>query len=228
MKRVREKLKSNSGLTAIFALGAFLFATLVSVAIIDAAMNNAKRVEGQLKEQASNMIVTSGATLLRQTLEDQSITIIQKLSPVDESVELERTYGDGSSRDLLTRALADAILDWRCGGGGFPCELSMKVDGAPEMDLTVVVMYDGSRLSMALKPADEEAAKTAKPMTLVFDGAQMLITKTPIYKIEYVQIGTTESGEPIVMETYVLDYWEQTSMVGFSAGSVRVEAKGAE
>lgn len=220
MKRIKEKLKSSAGVTAIFALGVFLLATLVSVAMVDSALNNAKRTRGQREEQSENLIVFSAATLMRQTLAGQSVTITQKFDP-DMTAEIEaRAYEGGND---LAQSLATAML----GTVSFSDTLTMAVGNRTEMKLKVETKFNGSRLTMAFKPDDTDI-ETAN-VILFFEGTRCFYVDTPNYEYEKVGEELLPDGRLIEIFDYVLKSWTRVTYVMFPGpANIHVEARDAK
>ena len=220
MNKVKEKLKSSAGVTAIFALGVVLLATLVSVAMVDSALNNAKRVRGQRQEQSENLIVSSAATLMRQTLAGETVTITQTLDAGRSKEIDDRVYEGGNE---LAQSLATAML----ATGSFSDTLTMAVGNREEMQLEVETKFSGSRLTMSFKPADTDI-KTAN-VILYFEGMGYSRVDTPYYELEVVEEVKLQDGTVVQIYDYVLKHWTRVTCVSFSTpANIHVEALDAK
>lgn len=232
MEKIRKKLKSSSGATALFALAGFLLAAVVSFAIVTAAFNNANRVKGQQEEQRAYLAVTSAASLLRDRLANKTVTITQmlnldKTTEVDELVIEEgnvetvipREYtGDD---DPLVQSLADAMLDGTLNSADSDLELKIGDD----LDMDVKISYDGWRVVMKITPkSGSKYASIAPPMTLTFDNARLVSVESPIYRTVY-EIVDVAPGVSITIAKQVHVGYTRVSTLSFPEDDIRVEAK---
>lgn len=70
MGRIREKLNSQSGVSFLLALLAFLVAAMVSVTIVAAAVTTVKRVNSDRESQQAQLTLISAAQLVRDEMEE--------------------------------------------------------------------------------------------------------------------------------------------------------------
>lgn len=70
MERIREKLKSQSGVSFLLALLAFLVAAMVSVTIVAAAVTTVKRVNSDRESQQDQLTLISAAQFVRDEMEE--------------------------------------------------------------------------------------------------------------------------------------------------------------
>jgi hypothetical protein len=214
VEKIRRKLNSSSGITVVFALVGFLLATMVSFAIITAALNNVSRLRGQREEQVHYLAVTSAATLLRESLEDQTVTIVQHRDKENTAENEPREYSGGNA---LAQALADAMIS-----GVFENQvLTLSVGTDDSLEMKVSTTYDGWRLKMVITPSSSDVK--APPMTLIFEGARATYSDVPVWgeESEYITVGE----ETVEIKVPVITGYTRTSTVVFPVNQARVEAK---
>ncbi len=230
MDLIRKKLKSRAGVTIVFALIAFIVATLVSVTIISVSLNNIMRVKGQQQAQKSLLSATSAASLMREKLSDQGVRITQDfedeactvaykgLGPVVKNIN--DVEGEPEKPvNKLAETLALAMLpdpDAPDDDGTYDSTMTLSVTDGPSVN--VKVKYTGDQVEMRF----EEDGKTAA-MCLVFDGAAAReLSKVPFY--DWVDTGEVdESGNPIY--GWQIIYYTRTLEVKFDAENIYAKAE---
>lgn len=68
MQSIKKKLHSQSGVSFLFALLAFMVAAMVSVTIVTAALTSIKRVYNDREDQQQHLTLTSAAQLVRDEM----------------------------------------------------------------------------------------------------------------------------------------------------------------
>ena len=106
---VSKKLKEQAGVTIVFALAVFMIACLLSMVIVNAAINNANRIRRQSDEQQAMLAVSSAAGYV-QTLFDGVSAVYEK--PKDAA-------GKWQEPDYGTSGLAEQKSDAGSGGSAY-------------------------------------------------------------------------------------------------------------
>lgn len=75
VNKTTTKLKNNSGVTILFALLAFLVASVVSVIIVGNASSSVKRTHSISESAQYNLTLDSAATLLKKNIDGYSLTV---------------------------------------------------------------------------------------------------------------------------------------------------------
>ena len=75
---IKNKLLSRSGATMVIALGIFLIAALMSMAIVATASNNANRLSSQRDAQQTNLALSSAVPYVEQLFDNAIATKIVK------------------------------------------------------------------------------------------------------------------------------------------------------
>lgn len=214
VRRIRQKLNSEAGITALFALIVFAVAALASMAIVTAALNNASRLKGQQAQQGEYLASTSAAALLRKSLGGMTVTITREYDP-DGATERadKRAYAvTPSSLEVLGKKLAEEMLKGSSFAG---FDLTLSVDGFYYLDRTVHADYDERKLTLRM---EGDATSGAPPVTLIFGGADVEeISRIPTYKYNYDLEGNLISIE--------IEYWTVTSKVSLPADMIHAEAR---
>lgn len=73
---IKRKLANTSGMSVVFALVIFLFCTLVSTFIVQAAASNSMRTGTMKKEEQARLAATSAAVYLRSRLDGMRLTYV--------------------------------------------------------------------------------------------------------------------------------------------------------
>lgn len=68
MKRIKQKLNNQNGVSFLFAMLALLVATMVSITIVAAAVTSVKRVHSDRKAQQAHLTLESAAQLVRDEM----------------------------------------------------------------------------------------------------------------------------------------------------------------
>ena len=92
MERVREKLKSQRGVSFLLALLAFLVAAMVSVTIVAAAVTTVKRVNSDRESQQAQLTLISAAQFVRDEMEETKYVVTTVTSSPSQA-------GDGVTKD---------------------------------------------------------------------------------------------------------------------------------
>ncbi|MGN1141648.1 MAG: hypothetical protein ACI4TF_10630 [Oliverpabstia sp.] len=91
MKKIKEKLHNNRGVSFLFALLAFMVAAMVSVTIITAAVSSIKRVYNDREEQQAHLTLTSAAQLIRDEMLDTTVKEVVTIKNSGNSEENKTT-----------------------------------------------------------------------------------------------------------------------------------------
>lgn len=213
VRRIRQKLNSEAGITALFALIVFAVAALASMAIVTAALNNASRLKGQQAQQGEYLASTSAAALLRKSLGGMTVTITREYYDPDgatERVEKRKYDVEPSNLKELGEKLAAKMLE----GSFSDLDFTLKIDGY-SFDRTIRADYDERKLTLRM---EGNAKSGAPPVTLIFGGADVEeISRIPTYKYNYDSEGNLISIE--------IEYWTVTSKVSLPADMIHAEAK---
>lgn len=214
VRRIRQKLNSEAGITALFALIVFAVAALASMAIVTAALNNASRLKGQQAQQGEYLASTSAAALLRKSLGGMTVTITQIYDP-DGATEQQdkRAYAvTPSSLEVLGKKLAEEMLKGSSFAG---FDLTLSVDGFSDLDRTIRADYDERKLTLRM---EGNATSGAPPVTLICDGADVQeISMIPTWVLDY-------DFEGNIIGSHI-DHWTKTSKVSLPADMIHAEAK---
>lgn len=211
VRRIRQKLNSEAGITALFALIVFAVAALASMAIVTAALNNASRLKGQQAQQGEYLASTSAAALLRKSLGGMTVTITREYDP-DGAERADKRKYDVEPSDLkkLGEKLAAKMLE----GSFSDLDFTLKIAGY-SFDRTIRADYDERKLTLRM---EGNATSGAPPVTLIFGGADVEeISRIPTYKYYYDSEGNLISIE--------IEYWTVTSKVSLPADMIHAEAK---
>lgn len=84
MQSIKKKLHSQSGASFLFALLAFLVASMVAITIITAAVTSMKRIYSDREEQQAHLTLTSAARLIRDEMGNTRY-IIKTITSTDSS-----------------------------------------------------------------------------------------------------------------------------------------------
>lgn len=212
MQRVRQKLNSRSGITALFAIVIFAVAAFVCVTIVTVALNNQSRVRGQQAQQREMLATDSAAALLRETFGNMTVTVT-RVEPV--SGEPTTTYAvdvGHASIESLGKSLAEHML-----AGSFTGrKLTLSVTGREELSREASMSYDGSRLSMSFAPSAAADGAKAPPVTVVFDGADVQeLSRIPTYDYQY-------DAEGNLVSVTIIS-WTVTYQISLSADRIHAE-----
>ena len=90
-----EKLKSNAGVSILFALMALLLAIMVSAVLINAALTNTKRVSRTIEQNQEYLTIESAVLMLREMVGECVITF-----DMTEEVTTRRTVGEGGTENV--------------------------------------------------------------------------------------------------------------------------------
>jgi hypothetical protein len=212
VRRIRQKLNSEAGITALFALIVFAVAALASMAIVTAALNNASRLKGQQAQQGEYLASTSAAALLRKSLGGMTVTITREYDPDGATERADKRKYDVEPSDLkkLGEKLAAKMLE----GSFSDLDFTLKIAGY-SFDRTIRADYDERKLALRM---EGDATSGAPPVTLIFGGADVEeISRIPTYKYNYDLEGNLISIE--------IEYWTVTSKVSLPADMIHAEAK---
>lgn len=105
MKQIQNKLKSESGVSILFALLLMLVVAMVSVVMVNASLTAVKRTSAKKDNQQVSISLDSAALLLRDKIAtDDGYTLIKKTSVTSgESYSIVPTEVDSAFRDEIQK-----------------------------------------------------------------------------------------------------------------------------
>lgn len=125
MKRIREKLRSQSGASILLALLFFLLCSMVGASVLMAAASNAGKVNSSKEEQQKYLVLSSALRMVCGELERAAYTVECKSA---ESITVEDYPSGGGVNDKLT--VTERAFTWE--SSAFTCRLPL--DLLPELD----------------------------------------------------------------------------------------------
>ena len=104
---MRCRLKSESGVTVLYALLIMIVATMVSVVIINAAVTSVKTMHDDLVRERETIAVGSAAKLLAKCIKESYVTVTPQKAEDPEETDTTEYSGYGPMGDFLTKVIQD-------------------------------------------------------------------------------------------------------------------------
>lgn len=212
MGRIREKLNSQSGVSFLLALLAFLVAAMVSVTIVAAAVTTVKRVNSDRESQQAQLTLISAAQLVRDEMEETKYIVTTVSSTLPQpgdgiTEETEGTFGQ-EMQDAVVAVNRLSNLDE-------PYKDTFEI-GVPNVPAVAEFEMAPVDVSFIMKAGDEQyrviftllIEGSGDRLFLAMDGKKTETTSTKYFEEN---VGTVE--EPVmvtvktttVVETYTWD-----------------------
>lgn len=96
---MRKIWKNNRGATIVFAMAVFLIASIMSMVIVNAALNNVQRLAYQKQDEQAMLAVTSAAEYIGDNAEKVFVALLTS-DPL--TSDMRRMISVGSQADLQT------------------------------------------------------------------------------------------------------------------------------
>lgn len=134
IKQINKKLHSQRGASFLFAILAFLVASMVSVTIVSAAYSGFKRVNSDREKQQAHLTLTSAAQLVRDemlTTKYVKTTVTEYENGTAKELTDECTVSGTFKNEMKTaiESLAAANETYSSNAKAFTIE-SLEIDGA--------------------------------------------------------------------------------------------------
>lgn len=213
MVRIREKLKSQSGVSFLLALLAFLVAAMVSVTIVAAAVTTVKRVNSDRESQQAQLTLISAAQFVRDEMKKTKYVVTTVTSSPSQA-------GDGVTKDpdgIFGAEMQDAVEAVnRLSNLGDP----YKLDDAFKIEVSGFKM-EPVNVSFVMKAGEGEHYRVVFTLSIEDSSEKLFLTmsgnKDEQTKTETDTITTVDPGSPggektetITTTTYIETYtWDK-------------------
>lgn len=184
MRDMKEKINSQSGVSILFALLAFLLAAMISLTIVNTASSMMKRVYGQRQQEQNRLTLTSAANLLKSEMEKTSYTVEKtdgKYIELDKKGIFQEEMKKAVDYLLLNDNQSDETYEDK---NSFTIEadnIKEKVNVSLQMDQRFFVIFelqiDGSdrKLYLTMKGRKEEDAQAPGRCSFSWQGEQISV-----------------------------------------------------
>ena len=176
--RIWDKLNNRSGITIVFALTVFLISCLLSMVIVNAALNNVQRIQRQRDEQQAMQAISS-ATEYVQGLFD-GVSAVYDHDP--SKAETERwTFNFDNSGLTEKQKAEDGSETTNSKMAEFQTAFKTMISGSTEVDHTRTTTDDRKMIQWLIVPEADRDIKEAVTVfitaRLVKDDLHVTITK---------------------------------------------------
>lgn len=201
IKQINKKLHSQRGASFLFAILAFLMASVVSVTIVSAAYSGFKRVNSDREKQQAHLTLTSAAQLVRDEMLDTKYvktTVTEYENGTAKEPTIEYTVS-GTFENEIKAAVESATSVYN---STFTIE-SLDIDGAKadEVEVCFSVKKDTADIYSVTFTMNIKDTKDVIFLTMKGDTKTETVTETENNTEKKTETVTISWTQPIISRT---------------------------